>query len=556
MLFYILQALSYFFKPMAYKKVPLVISFLFLHIPSETYAQNNFYKNIVQPYSNSVFDCIKTMDGGLLTACYNQTFGEVRLFKTDSSANFINSIGVYNGVSLYRGATVLEHTDSSIFLLTSREGNSGAGQEVVVIKFTPQLTEVWRKVISPLAAYATDPSGFFTKNISGVTDGMVVVYQFYASNNILKSIVTKLDLNGNFLWQRQYQQPGGLGLFNGLELPNGDLMFTGVAINSSTTYLEGVILKTGSTGVIKNESMFSTPQVNNIEGKEIIQNPLKPFEVKIFCRAINPNFLFGAYITVDTTGNITGSKKFTTPQSNQIFQPYYSSELNAFYVSGKYYTDTIPSNPMVPVMALIDSNDVLVNYQSFGDSTSQTFFNIVYATGTNPLNQQVTGVGETKAYGLQVSDNIIARFNFSSPPCPAFTASVQLDSLPITSHSGITDTVFPGVIRTILLNYSYITYPMGNFCSGVNINETALHEIFLTLSPNPSNGVYNITLSEAPHTAVNLKITDMAGNILLNQKKSGNLLSINLSDYANGIYLLEIFNGTKTYRAKLIKEKN
>ncbi|BCY27615.1 LamG-like jellyroll fold domain-containing protein [Flavobacterium okayamense] len=91
----------------------------------------------------------------------------------------------------------------------------------------------------------------------------------------------------------------------------------------------------------------------------------------------------------------------------------------------------------------------------------------------------------------------------------------------------------------------------GNNCATLSNNDFAINDDnILTVYPNPSNGVFSITSQQESLVTV----YDMIGKKVLSTKVSIGSSNLDLSNYANGIYLLTVTNqsgGLKTF--KLIK---
>ena len=78
----------------------------------------------------------------------------------------------------------------------------------------------------------------------------------------------------------------------------------------------------------------------------------------------------------------------------------------------------------------------------------------------------------------------------------------------------------------------------------------------VTIYPNPTNGVFNIDMK---NEVKNIKVINILGKIIYNENISasaiGTTKSINLTDYANGIYFVNVSNAFGTSNYKLILNK-
>ena len=76
----------------------------------------------------------------------------------------------------------------------------------------------------------------------------------------------------------------------------------------------------------------------------------------------------------------------------------------------------------------------------------------------------------------------------------------------------------------------------------------------ISVSPNPTNNTFNIKAANKLHNA-QLKILNAMGQVILfKEKLSGTSFNFNLSHYAAGLYFLELKEGNKTRRVKLLKQ--
>lgn len=91
-----------------------------------------------------------------------------------------------------------------------------------------------------------------------------------------------------------------------------------------------------------------------------------------------------------------------------------------------------------------------------------------------------------------------------------------------------------------------------NFClSDVGIDELSNNDF--SVFPNPSNGVFNVSLSEAVAGEYTVTVLDIAGRVVMNNVEDNDTFSIDLSGAAAGTYTVSIqtANGNMTKRVVL-----
>ncbi|MFL2570290.1 MAG: T9SS type A sorting domain-containing protein [Parvicellaceae bacterium] len=85
---------------------------------------------------------------------------------------------------------------------------------------------------------------------------------------------------------------------------------------------------------------------------------------------------------------------------------------------------------------------------------------------------------------------------------------------------------------------------------------SAYGAIDLSLYPNPSNGIFNVKLNALPSDKVSLSVVDIAGKlVVLKEYENTQLFSLDISDKANGTYLLKITIGDKSSQLRIVKSK-
>ena len=98
----------------------------------------------------------------------------------------------------------------------------------------------------------------------------------------------------------------------------------------------------------------------------------------------------------------------------------------------------------------------------------------------------------------------------------------------------------------------FTPFPAGANCTfAINYFE---NNDYLRIAPNPSNGLYNIKISNYVGK-INLEVVDLNGRLILDNQDIDfdNEKTIDLSSYQSGIYLLKVIGEKLNYTQKLIK---
>ena len=85
-----------------------------------------------------------------------------------------------------------------------------------------------------------------------------------------------------------------------------------------------------------------------------------------------------------------------------------------------------------------------------------------------------------------------------------------------------------------------------NLGDNVNVNETTQNDI--SIYPNPSNGVINITNNGTNKNSIIVR--DISGKVILSTNSNVNA-TIDLSKYGKGIYIVEVSNSVGTITEKV-----
>ncbi len=96
---------------------------------------------------------------------------------------------------------------------------------------------------------------------------------------------------------------------------------------------------------------------------------------------------------------------------------------------------------------------------------------------------------------------------------------------------------------------------LNGITTGMNVGQNEDEQ--LIVSPNPSTGIFDLSLETGEASDIALKVYDISGRIVLQNKErslSGHFAErINIGNYPQGIYLLELKTGEKVFRKKLVK---
>jgi hypothetical protein len=86
----------------------------------------------------------------------------------------------------------------------------------------------------------------------------------------------------------------------------------------------------------------------------------------------------------------------------------------------------------------------------------------------------------------------------------------------------------------------------------VGIDENISTKKMVTLYPNPTNGLFTISIDAVHLTNSSVTIFDNTGQLIYNQKINDNEIHLDLSSYSKGIYFYHLINDNQSYSGKLL----
>lgn len=122
--------------------------------------------------------------------------------------------------------------------------------------------------------------------------------------------------------------------------------------------------------------------------------------------------------------------------------------------------------------------------------------------------------------------------------------------------SSYTFTKGPVSARTTAVGDTYVNTIVMDWVTTLGVNDNVSPNTQVVVYPNPTNGLINIDFKNEINT---IKVSNLLGQVVYDEKVAvstpGTIKSIDLSNYGNGIYIINVSNNKGTSSYKVILEK-
>jgi hypothetical protein len=255
----------------------------------------------------------------------------------------------------------------------------------------------------------------------------------------------------------------------------------------------------------------------------------------------------------------------------------------AYTIIGSSAAGCISSNLAISTVSVNISPIISVNNGTICSGNSFTIVpsgasTYTYSSGSNvvtPLSNTAYSIIGTDAIGCVSSNTAISNVVVNSLPNINITSSDSIlcsGSAAILTASGANTYIWNTTATTSTLavspiataNYS-VTGTDGNGCVNTDyftqlvsicsgIREIAGENIIVNMYPNPTNGILNIKM-ETLNEPINIEITNVVGQVVMQETIATQQTSLNISNLINGIYFVKITEKNKLIGTqKIIKQ--
>ena len=182
---------------------------------------------------------------------------------------------------------------------------------------------------------------------------------------------------------------------------------------------------------------------------------------------------------------------------------------------------------------LIETNSLYIEYQnSFIDVGQNLHFrkldfsnSKLFSASTHTINNNVNGFGKIATLHYQIKSTL---------------ASAQVLNIGISqaNQSDVSGLITP------------LTAGTGSLTATIDVGlQELLNDNIIYFSPNPTNGILNITSNTELQK---IEIVSITGELLLSESTASNNHTLHLENYSNGIYFVNIYQGNRIVRREKV----
>ena len=231
--------------------------------------------------------------------------------------------------------------------------------------------------------------------------------------------------------------------------------------------------------------------------------------------------------------------------------------------------DHIYNTCQLSVGALVSGGTTPYQFAWNTGATSQQINNLC-----NPgiYSVLVTDASGCTAQGFRLTQMVLPQYLFVSISGPTVLCRNSGPAI-LVANGGIAGSIYQwsnGATTSVIAVSETGTYSVtvsgicyqGTASKNVTINECRMGESInatsVVLYPNPTNNLVNLLINTTLETQTNIRITDLLGRVVLEQTEAliagSNTITYNISDFAKGVYLIQVSNGNEQKVFKLVKE--
>lgn len=485
--------------------VKLILFAIIFLVPSFSDAQVKFRKVMGSIGYDYGMSAKQTTDKGYIICGATSSFGTGN---SDMFALKTDSLGIpklqktYGGINVDRGACIRQTTDKGYIMVGYTNSAGAGGYDVYLIKIDSLLQPQWTKTYG-------GSDWDFGKCVEQTTDGGYIIcgstYTYGQGNEDYYLI--KTNSSGDTLWTKTF---GGVNedVANSVvQTIDGGYILTGTSKSMGDTLGDIYTVKTNSLGDTTWTNKFGGTHLDY--GNDILESRFGRYIIGGESQSLGNPDSDGIIVVISTTGSTIGLMYRTYLPDFDNVESIAEDTSGRIAMTGRTITNGDAYGNGDVYFSLINKDWGFINATTFG------------ATGYD----KGCSIEPTKDKGFIICGYTTSFNNF-------------LDDIYLikTDSTGIAGS-----------GESLVSTNIQSFSSSINNSESKLF-------PNPASTSVSF-YSEKIKDDVLVQVFDVIGNLLQSEKINQNqksLYSINISDLANGIYILNISKNGDSFSQKLI----
>lgn len=345
--------------------------------------------------------------------------------------------------------------------------------------------------------------------------------------------LVKTDNLGNIKWTKTYNDT--LTDTGSVIIETQDKGFIIAGKNNSPTatgYFAFVLMKTDSSGNIA----WSNTYYNSIAVEDVLNSAIITSDGGFLMTGsgyiINDGFYVLA-IKTDEFGNIEWSKRFMKSVKSPLYGNTVIEGLNqTFWLTTSYRVDTTETNTDTDILLTqLDSGGNFIKAKIIGE---KNIFDEALSAFSKNGSVMIAGCkgNNDLAFYLINSDST------GNSGCNTRDTMINVFSENINFREKIFSTSSLDTVTALNVTAMDIGVATDTLCfTNSLLNIQNIDKQLISIYPNPSSGHIKCSSSEIIN---NIKITTVTGKIIYNQNTDQKSISINLTNYPSGVYLIVV----------------
>lgn len=354
-------------------------------------AQNTYQKTIGGDKFERALFIDHTSDGGYILCGYSNSFNtnnsyDIYVVKTDASAN-VQWQKTFGGNRTDIGWGVKELEDKT-YLLFGAIGIDSTNDDVFITRLDRQGNQLWQKT------YGNEKYERCTQMLT-TTDGdfLLIGQRNVGPGNNIDSYVMKIDANGNLLWEKTYGGEFPERTYYGGELPNGDFLISGSVLRYQHAKADILLLRINKNGDLVWTKTLGEENVHDIAHSFSKNKDGKAYTLIGYSSTSREGVHEGLFIQIDEHGNTL--KRATHDTGDDLRLMHSEQTVDGGFIVAGYARGDITKNIHDAVLLKFNKDGKGEWVKKFGDAgkDDQGYWIIINKDGT------YTFVGYTHSVG-------------------------------------------------------------------------------------------------------------------------------------------------------------